>query len=192
ISAAFASRHLYVYGTGGNPTPEELRARTEVATQAANWSAYRGEFAGRVMFFPRVVADKDVRPSDLASANLILFGTKETNALIGKYSDRLPLQLNANATGYGLFYVFPVDGHYVAVSSGLPWWTGLLAQGYPFVPPVQRVLADFQDFILFRESPRNVVAEGHFDANWRTPENEAKALTATGVVTVAPVVSSVK
>ncbi|MBC7921955.1 MAG: phospholipase, partial [Ferruginibacter sp.] len=84
ISAAFASRHLYVYGTGGNPTPEELQARTEVATQAANWSAYRGEFLGRVAFFPRVVADQDVRPSDLASANLILFGTKETNALIGK------------------------------------------------------------------------------------------------------------
>ncbi|MDJ1501403.1 alpha/beta hydrolase-fold protein [Xanthocytophaga agilis] len=185
LSEAFAARHIYIYGTGGNPTPEELKARQDIALQAANWSTYRGEFLGRIMFFPRVLSDKEVRPSDLESSNLILFGTKETNLLIEKYSDRLPLQLNATAAkDHGLFYVFPVDKHYVAVNSGLPWWTGLKPEGYPFLPPAQRVLGDFKDFILFKDSVRNVVAEGYFGTNWKPSESEAKKIAALGVVSL--------
>ena len=75
------------------------------------------------MIFPRVAADKDVRPSDFQSSNLILFGTRETNGVIARFADRLPLELKAAAEGYGLAYIFPIDGRYVVVASGLPWWT---------------------------------------------------------------------
>jgi hypothetical protein len=51
ISAAFSSRHVYIYGTGGNPTDEELKKRRETAEQAANWSQYINAFIGRVMVF---------------------------------------------------------------------------------------------------------------------------------------------
>jgi dienelactone hydrolase len=184
ISAAFASRHIYVYGTADNPGPEELKARLETANEAANWSVNRGPFLGRLMFFPRVVADKDVRPSDLQTSDLILFGTKETNSLIARYNDRLPIQLKNNVSDYGLFYVFPVEGHYVTVNSGLPWWTGIQPQGYPFLPPAQRVLTDFKDYILFKGPSRQVIAEGYFSPNWRMPEADAKVINATDAAVV--------
>lgn len=186
LSEAFASRHVYVYGTGGNPTPEELKARAELATQAANWSVDRGAFAGRIMVFPRVMADKDVRPSDLEGANLILFGTKETNSLINQFSDRLPIQLASTATDYGLFYVMPINGHYVAVSSGLPWWVENGGQGVGrLMPKALTNPAATQDYFLFRGTPKDVIAEGKFDTNWHLSDSEASKMTATGVVTVA-------
>jgi predicted esterase len=185
IYAAFSSRHIYVYGTQDNPSPEELKTRQAIAMKAANWSQYRGEFLGRIMFFPRVLADKQVRPSDLKSANLILFGTKETNSLIDQYSDHLPLQLRTSAADYGLFYVFPMNGHYIAVNSGLPWWTGQEAQGLPFVAPTHRALPEFKDYVLFKGSINNIVSQGYFDNNWKLPQSEVKLInTAVPIVLI--------
>src|SRR5205085_1736480 len=128
ISEVISSRHIYVYGTADSPTDAEKQKRREQAEYAADWSIYRNAFLGRVMVFPRVLADREVRPSDLESANLVLFGTKQSNSFIAKYSDRLPIQFTAAAgSDYGLVYVFPVDKHYVLVSSGLQWWAGLTA-----------------------------------------------------------------
>ncbi len=122
VPAAMSDRHVYVYGTAGNPSEDELKKRRAVAEQAANWSMYRGEFLGRIMVFPRVLSDKEVRPSDFEAANLVLFGTKETNTLVDKYSAKAPLVLNSSATEtHGLIYVIPGDnGHYVVVNSGFP------------------------------------------------------------------------
>ncbi|QRR01744.1 carboxylesterase family protein [Dyadobacter sandarakinus] len=175
IFDAFSSRHIYVYGTAGNPSPEELKKRMTTASQAADWAYYRGTFPGRVMFFPRVVADKDVRPSDLESCNLILFGTKEDNLLINKYAAQLPMHLNAGAGDYGLFYVFPVGTHYVAINSGLPWWSGDQSHDYPFMPVNHRKLAGYKDYILFKDNASNVVADGYFTEQWKvTPEAQQK------------------
>ncbi|MBL7856139.1 MAG: prolyl oligopeptidase family serine peptidase [Cyclobacteriaceae bacterium] len=187
IRAAFNSRHIYVYGTSGNPSPEELDARRSLAEEAANWAVYRGAFLGRVMFFPRIVSDKEVRPSDLESSNLILFGTKETNAILEKYSDRLPLHLNPSATkDHGLFYVFPMDGHYIAVSSGLPWWTGQQVQGFRFMSSPAIRIQDFKDFLIFKEGTTNIIADGYFDQAWRIPDADRKKLVSAGVVAVKP------
>ena len=183
IADAIAGRHIYVYGTAGNPTQEELQARRERAVTAANWAVDRGAWFGRVMVFPRVVADRDVRPSDLESANLVLFGTKETNSLIAQFADRLPLHLTGPEAEYGLVYVYPLNGRYVVVSSGVPWWQ---TPGLPrvlFFPPVQGALQSMQDYRLFRASGE-VVAEGRFDGEWRLPAGEAEKLRATGVVAV--------
>lgn len=186
IREAFASRHIYVYGTADNPVEEELKARMDIATQAANWSVDRGPFLGRIMVFPRVVADKDVRPSDLESANLILFGTKETNSIIEKYSDRLPMQLDTTATSYGLFYIFPVDGHYVAVNSGLPWWSGAQTRGFRFIPEQLGILSDLKDYIIFKDSAENVIAEGYFDKNWKVPEEDTSIIKSIDAVELSP------
>lgn len=181
IREAFASRHVYVYGTGGNPTEEELKARMSIATEAANWSVYRNAFLGRVMVFPRVVSDKEVRPSDFESSNLILFGTKETNSVIEKYSDRLPLTLNATAKNYGLLYIFPFDGRYIVINSGLPWWTGV--KDSRFLPASLTALNAFKDFILFKDAATNVVVDGYFDDGWKVAEGDRKRLSES-VVTV--------
>jgi hypothetical protein len=58
-----------------------------------------------------------------AVSNLVLSGTRETNAIIEKFADKLPLHLKADAKDYGLLYIFPVNNHYVLINSGLPWWT---------------------------------------------------------------------
>ncbi|KQS34323.1 alpha/beta hydrolase-fold protein [Dyadobacter sp. Leaf189] len=184
IFDAFSTRHIYVYGTADNPSPEELAKRLEIANAAANWSQYRGPFLGRIMFFPRVLSDKEVRPSDLESSNLILFGTKETNSYISKYADRLPVHLKATDKTHGLFYVFPVDQHYVAVNSGLPWWLGTEDQGYPFVPVMHRKLSEYKDLIFFKDSAKNMIVEGYFSPEWKLTEDMSSKLSASGAVNI--------
>lgn len=181
IREAFATRHIYVYGTAGSPSPEEQKKRIDMANEAANWSFYRGPFLNRIMFFPRVVADKDVRPSDLESCNLVLFGTAETNLLIDKYKNQLPFHLESGKTGdHGLFYVYPIDGHYVAVSSGLPWWANSQNQNYRFPPSFAEVPA-LKDFVFFRNSLKEVVADGYFDETWKVGTEAKAKLTSAGV-----------
>ena len=77
--------------------------------------------------------------------------------------------------------------NYALVSSGLPWWTGAddaHRGGDPFAPPQARLLGTFGDFILFKGSLANVVAEGRFDANWKIPADLASRMSATGTVTI--------
>jgi predicted esterase len=193
VGEAISSRHIYVYGTGGNPSREGLQARRDMAAKAADWSAQRG----RLMVFPRVLADKDVRPSDLDSSNLVLFGTKETNGLIEKFGDRLPIQLNPAAADYGLVYVFPVGGHYVVVSSGLPWWTTpppppadaapampSARRGFGFMPGTSSALMGMKDYVLFKGSLADVIVEDRFDSNWRISGANAEKMKTTGAVTL--------
>ncbi len=180
IREAFASRHIYVYGTAGNPSDEEMKKRVALATDAANWSFYRGAFLGRIMFFPRVVADKDVRPSDYESCNMILFGTKDTNLVIDKYKDNLPMELN-NGADMGLLYVFPVNEHLVTINSGLPWWNNSSEQNYRF-PPAFSEIPNLKDFVLFKGNVKNVLVDGYFDNDWRLSAEDEKKLGNNGVV----------
>ncbi|MEO6285000.1 MAG: alpha/beta hydrolase-fold protein [Dyadobacter sp.] len=184
IYDAFSTRHVYVYGTADNPSPEELNRRLDIANLAADWSHYRGPFLGRIMFFPRVVSDKEVRPSDIESSNLILFGTKETNAVIAKYADKLPLHMNPADKAHGLFYIFPVEKHYVAVNSGLPWWSGAEDKGFPFVSVMHRKLPEFKDILLFKDSSTNVIVDGNFSENWKITEDVKTKLSGSGAITI--------
>lgn len=184
VYEAVAGNHIYVYGTGGNPSPDELAARRAQAAAAADWNG-RG---GRIMVFPRVISDKEVRQSDYVTSNLILFGTRETNAIIEKFADKLPIHLNADAKDYGLLYIFPMNRHYILVSSGLPWWTPPKKApgqgGLTFMGSVIEVLRNYPDFILFRGTPEDIVASGSFDNEWSLASEVASAMKATGVITV--------
>ncbi|MFQ6044960.1 MAG: glycoside hydrolase family 3 C-terminal domain-containing protein [Gemmatimonadales bacterium] len=183
---AISNRHVYVYGTAGNPSAEELAARRERAEQAAEWSTYRGGFMGRVMVFPRVASDQDVRRSDLEGANLMLFGTPASNTLVARYADRLPMHLReAAAADYGLVYVFPIDSNYVLVNEGRPWWDSEAAGAGFFagaVPSLQ--LANRQDYLLFNARDGYTIAEGRFDRTWRLPPRQAAQLRNSGAVIV--------
>lgn len=184
ISAAVAGSHIYVYGTGGNPSREELDARRAQAAAAAEWIG-RG---GRIMVFPRVIADKDIRQSDYVTSNLVLFGTRETNAIIEKFADRLPLHLDADAADYGLLFIYPMNRHYLLINSGLPWWTpseeASGQQGLTFMGANIELLKKYGDFILFRESPDNVIRQGTFDNEWKLEEPDAAALQSSGVISL--------
>ncbi len=186
LSAAIASNHIYVYGTQGNPSQEELAARRAQAAEAANWSAERG-MSGRIMIFPRVVSDQQVRQSDIETSDMILFGTKETNAVIAKYADKLPMHMSGSANDYGLVYIFPLNGHYIVVNSGKVWWmppSTAVQGGMAFSSQVSNAMQNYKDFILFRGTPDNVVSEGWFNDLWQIPAAEAERIKASGVVTV--------
>lgn len=174
IYEAFSDRHVYVYGTADNPSGEELAKRRVLAYEAANWSAYRGEFLGRMMFFPRILADNEVRPSDLESSHLVLFGNKENNALIKNMADDLPIHLDASDAEHGLFYIFPHNERYVVVNSGKPWWGINRRTGFSFTTEVHQALPSFKDFVLYRDGADGILIEGYFDNNWQIPLDKVR------------------
>ena len=180
---AVRGRHIYVYGTLG-ATPEEQEARKRVAESAAEWAGARG--ARLALRFP-VKADVAVTPEDLDAADLVLFGTRETNSLIARFAPRFPLALHRGAADYGLLFIAPAGKRHALVSSGLPWWTGAdeaRRGGPPFAPEPFRLLSTFGDYILFRGSLADVVAEGRFDSNWKVPAADAAKLLGSGTVAI--------
>jgi len=181
IVRAVSGRHIYVYGTLGAGTAEELDARRKQAQTAANWSTVRSHLA---LSLP-VKADRDVTDEDIASSGLVLFGTAESNSLVARFASELPLELRPDAADYGLVFIAPVGKHYVLVNSGLPWWTGAdesTAGGYSWAPAQYRELSGFGDYILFRGSVTQIVAAGRFDANWKLPADAAARVA--GMVTI--------
>lgn len=140
------------------------------------------------MVFPRVIADRDVRSSDYVRSNLILFGTRETNSVIEKFADQLPMHLDPKAVNYGLVYIFPMNRHYLLINSGLPWWTPPKKQagqgGFAFSGTNVEALKAMGDYLLFRESPDDVIGQGRFDNNWVLVPEEAQKIKASGVVTM--------
>jgi hypothetical protein len=97
------------------------------------------------------------------------------------------LTLDAGAADYGLLFIASTGKHYALVSSGLPWWTGadeVNRGGYRFAPDRYRLLSTLGDYLLFKGSLANVVAEGRFDRNWKVPADAAAKLLATGTVTI--------
>ena len=180
IASAVSGRHLYVYGTLGAHSADELNARRATAERAAAWSNQRQHLQLKLP----VKADTAVTVQDL-DQDLVLFGTRETNSLIARYADRLPLALDAGAADYGLLFIAPVGKHYAVVSSGLPWWTGAAEAGRAvdhFEPQPFAELATFGDYIMFKGSLANVVAEGRFDRAWKMPAADVDKMTATGAV----------
>ncbi len=184
IWQAVAYRHIYVYGSTGPVTPEELERRRRCAETAADWSTPRARLALKLP----VKADAAITPADVDSADLVLFGSAETNTLIARFSGLLPLALNPGAADYGLLFIAPIGKHYALVSSGLPWWTGAEEArptvGIAFAPPQFRLLQTFGDYILFKGSLANVLAEGRFDRDWKLPPDAARKIAASGTVTV--------
>jgi enterochelin esterase-like enzyme len=183
IADALAARHIYVYGTGGNVNDAELQRRKQIAQQSAEWSTTRL----KLLLTFRVMGDHELTATDIEQSNLVLFGTKETNSVISKYQNALPLSLNAGAVDYGMVYVYPVANRYVVVNSGLPWWTHFdLATRFelPFLNTPQHALSTFGDYFVFRGGLDNVVAEGRFDGNWKLPADAAAKLRDLGAIEV--------
>jgi len=183
IADAVAARHIYVWGTADAPGTEEQNRRRETAERAAAWSEPRS----RLLLKLSVRPDSEISDQELDTASLVLFGTQATNSVIARVANRLPIALNPGAADYGLLYVFPAGRHYVIINSGLPFWTGAEEAkrgGFQFAPPQLRLLQSFGDYILFKGSLADVVAEGRFDRDWKLPQAAAAAMSATGTVTL--------
>lgn len=180
---AVASRHIYIYGTADEPKEAELTLRNGLALFASDW---KGPNA-RLALWLRAIADKNVTKADLENSNLVLMGTKETNSVLARYAASMPVSLKADAKDYGLVFVAPADGRLVLVNSGLPWWTGsdrAKRPGLRYLWSPFQVLMSLPDFILFKGSLDNVIAEGNFTRSWKVPEEAAKKMLATGAVEI--------
>ncbi len=184
IPAAIASRQIYVYGMADSPGPDELQRRQRIARHAALWP----QPDGRAALSFTVKSDRQINAEDMEDSNLVLFGTNETNSVIARLAGGLPLALDPGAADYGLVFVAPAGRHYVVVNSGLPWWTGADEAKRPdmrgAMPPPYRVLETFGDFVLFKGSLENVIAEGRFDCHWKVPPAAAAAMRKTGTVVI--------
>jgi pimeloyl-ACP methyl ester carboxylesterase len=163
IVEAVNGRHMYVYGAD-----DEVSKRN--AERAAAWSNQRVHINVKLP----VKADDQVTDDDLASYDLVLFGNSHTNHLIARFAPRLPMALNPGAADYGLLFIAEVGGRRVLVSSGRPWWTGAedvsRPGGYRFAPEQYQLLSTFGDYILFKGSLTNVLAEGRYDRTGRPPQ----------------------
>jgi hypothetical protein len=183
IVEAVSRRHIYVYGTAGAASAEELAGRKATAEEAATWSTARA----RLNLKLPVMADTAVTANEIDDADLVLFGTKETNRLVARFAAQFPVALNPGAADYGLLFIAPVGKRYALVSSGLAWWVGadeVKRVGPQFVPEQYRLLSGLGDYILFKGSLGNVVARGRFDSNWKVPAADAAKMLATGTVTI--------
>lgn len=181
IAEAVGRRHLYVYGTADSAEEEELARRRAQAEFAANWADPRQP----MLLSLHTVPDREVSEASGHNPNLVLFGTKETNSEIARLASSLPIELNPGAADYGLLFIAPAGDKYVLVNSGLPFWTGAEAAKRavtPFTPPIYGTLLSFGDFVLFKGSLRNVVAEGRFERNWKVPAEQAAKMVSTGAV----------
>lgn len=192
LGAAISGRHLYVYGTADNPSPEELQKRRALLKKAADFSIDMGWYAAPSYVNPRVVSDREVTGADLQSSNLLLFGTSKTNSVIARLGNGLPMELK-NTDEYGLVYIYPNGKRYVVISSGIPFWQSVpesqaigtsTVSGrtrYRFSGSTDaRVLTSFPDFVLFKGGNNQVVAEGYFNHDWSLPAQSMEKMNATG------------
>ena len=178
-----SGRHAYIYGTAGSPGEEELQRRRETAELAAEWSRPNR----KLLLTHAVLADAEVKDADLSGGSAILFGTRRTNTWIAKLGDSPAIELNPGAADYGLVLVTPAGTRTVLINSGLPFWTGwqrVKRPGLSFLNGPQAVLRSLGDFILFKGSLEDVIAEGRLGANWKVPQDAAARMLATGAVTI--------
>ena len=197
----FTGRHLVVYGTQGDEGMEQMMERREEAKQVVDFSvSFFGFYEQVSLVNPRIIPDNQLNESDILSSNLILVGTKETNSAIARFADQLPMHLNTGAEGYGLVYTFTVNGKYVTVCSGVPFWTAKPIDWSAPPPPPEgdrtrtritfasgvgaKVLLGRKDFLLFKDTNDNVIAEGYFDNDWKLKAEDAQKIEDTGVVII--------
>ncbi len=180
-----SDRHIYVYGTADNPDEAELERRRKVAQTASEWSYYRGEFLGRIMVFPRVLKDSEVRESDIKEAHLVLFGDKNTNAVIDQFADQLPMELT-NSEDYGMALIYPNNGRYVFVNTGIsildaPEHNDKIDGLSKYASPkVVFAMSQFKDFAVYQKD--KVLVDGIFQNDWKISPADKKLLERTNAV----------
>lgn len=179
-----SDRHIYVYGTLDSPDREETERRRKTAEAAADWSYYRGEFLGRVMVFPRVLADRELSLNDYDNSNLVLFGTDKTNAAIARYAPTLPFQLSADTTQL-LAFIYPTEKNLLLINTGMPYWQLADAiKGEPHVrilrnPSRAALLTGYGDWVFYRNGK---VLSGWFGNHWEVRPEDKTALKEAGIL----------
>ena len=178
ITHAFMQGFLIVFGTQGDDERAKRVTRDEANILKDRWNRWaRGK--------ARVKADRDVKPEDIESLNLILVGTPACNSLIARVNGKLPIRIEGDAIVFGdkrfegkdvgvkMVYPNPLNPkRYVALFSG-PTWRGVYQIVGRFGNWFDWGILDgwhWQDFAIFDNqsySPETFLAVGYFDNDWR-------------------------
>lgn len=108
IDDAFMNSFLFVLPTGESSDPE-LQSWTEAESRHAR-EHWRKHFRGDV----RVVKDRELTKQQIQQHHLILFGDSESNSVIGRLADSLPVRWNGDAIELGQ-QRYPRDNHAIAM-----------------------------------------------------------------------------
>ena len=159
---------IVVQGTAG-----DLRQTQEVARQVGTWMQEWDDFADGAA---RVCTDGELSQTDIDRYNLVLFGTPETNSVLRRIADKLPIRIDdhrytlgestwqGSALGLVMCYPNPLKpDRYVLIYSGELYGRKLSANHkYDLLP----------DFVVFDSTrfttgdTETAVAGGWFDVDW--------------------------
>ena len=188
IGRANTSKFFLVVGTASKP--DTSKNRQEAEKFASEWNTWM-----HASISP--VDDSFITEEDIATSNLILFGTADSNSVIQEINDLLPVRIwndriVAGATeyvgeNYGLYMIFPNPlnpERYVVISHGtiegscetemnaLPWyWPDYVVFDTSIVPsPTVTAPSWFGPQMVYL--PDAWVEAGFFDQYWRLDEDE--------------------
>jgi hypothetical protein len=167
IDDAFMDSFLVVRPTG--KTANESVSAWTSAQLAKATNDWRAQFRGDA----RVKDDSQVTDADIAAHNLILFGDPQSNKLLGRIADKLPVQWNAQfvkvgdktfpAATHAPVFIFPNPLNprcYVVVNSGFTFAAAGNASNAQQTPKLP-------DWAVFEMAGNSVALADFFDEQWR-------------------------
>jgi hypothetical protein len=108
IDDAFMDSFLFVRPTGGSgQSAVDAWVKQESEHAIAHW---RRQFRGEA----RVKNDREVTPADIASSNLVLWGTTTSNSVLAQIAGRMPIQWKGDQVQVGE-EAFPSEHHALAM-----------------------------------------------------------------------------
>ncbi|MDF2439892.1 MAG: hypothetical protein JWN98_876 [Abditibacteriota bacterium] len=177
IKNVYRDPFLLVFGTKTVPGGANADA-AQARLWQREWQAYADGL-------PPIKADVAVTEDDRKNYNLVLFGTRESNALLAQIADRLPIELTANGYRWGekqiagtnlglqMCYASPFDARrLIVVQSGQAWGREL---------PINHKFDLLPDFIVFdstldpTDKTNRAIAAGFFTHTWELPSKEPPA-----------------
>jgi len=159
-SQAQLSKHIYVYGTSGSQ--EQTNLLKQAATKAADWGY-------GIWVNWEVKSDIEVTEKDIRENNLILFGCPESNGIIARINNKLPIRIEKGAIvkgsdkfpgtdkAYRLINPNPENENKFVEIYGVRTKTGL--------ENLQNLSGTNPDYIILNEFG-NRLSAGLFDKNW--------------------------
>ncbi len=169
IDDAFMDSFLMVRPTG-KPLNDKIGAWTDAEMKHAvkHW---RQQFRGDAP----IKDDKDITDDDIKNSNLILWGDAQSNAILGKIADKLPLKEFGDTTVTACIYPNPLNPtKYVVLNSGFTF------REYDYLNNARQV-SKLPDYAIIdittppnSRFPGKVVRAGFFDEQWKLQKGDGK------------------
>lgn len=167
IDDAFMSRFIFVRPTGSGPL--DAWAKLEMEHALNQWrSQWRGEAI--------VKNDTDVTPEDMKSANLILWGDPQSNKLIAKYANAVPVKFPGGTQALIAIYPNPDSpNRYVVFNSGATMREFHYLTNADQTPKLPDWATVDTSVPADDKNPGRITGAGFFDEVWALKKNQAKS-----------------